>query len=295
MIRSVIASLAHLAAWPAAYVASGVVYLAQLSGVWGLLPVPVAIHLVAMAFFAAIGTYLLDRVKLRDAWLDPADAMAQPKRYAFLTKHTRACRVLMIASLAAATALGAWLTPWLAALPLASACGVVLYAGKPKAKAARPKDVLIIKNLYVASGIVGFAAFLLAGARGHQSIDAIFHEVFRPAFVFGMMTLGLRVASDAVLCDLDDQHADAKFGTRTLPTQFGRDPAWRAAYHARLATAAVLVAVPLGPLAARLAWAGCTIASSVWLRAAAPESIRDWVDSRFAVEALVATFLTSLA
>ncbi|MFA6046590.1 MAG: hypothetical protein WC718_16515 [Phycisphaerales bacterium] len=284
-----------MAAWPALYVASAVVYLAQLSGVWRLLPAPVAVGLVGMAFFAAIGTYLLDRVKLRDAWLDPADAMAQPKRYAFLTKHTRACRVLMIASLAAAAALGAWLTPWLAAVPLLSASGVVLYAGKPKGKAARPKDVLIIKNAYVAAGIVGFAALLLAGAQGHGSIGAISHEVFRSAFIFGMVTLGLRVAADAVLCDLDDQRADATFGTETLPTRFGRDSAWKIAFFARLGTAAVLVAVPLGPLPSRLAWAACTIVSSVWLRAAAPESIRDWVDSRFAIEAIAATVLAMLA
>ena len=286
-----VASLAHLAAWPALYVTSATVYLAQLSGVWGMLTASEAARVLGMAFFAAIGTYLLDRVKLRDAWLDPADAMSQPRRYAFLTKHTRACRVLMLASLAGTAALGAWLTPWLGVVPLVSACGVVLYAGKPKGNTARPKDVLIIKNVYVAFGIVAFAALLLAGARGHESLAAISHGLFRHTFVFGMITLSVRVGADAVLCDLDDQAADARFGTNTLPTRFGRDPAWNIAFFTRLFTAILLLCVPLGPLPARLTWAACTIVSSVWLRVAAPESTRDWVDSRFAFEAVAATLV----
>lgn len=289
MFGRVAAILAHLAAYSAAYVAASVVYLSQTSGHWPDLPRSHRLALVLIAFLTAMGTYLLDRVKLRDAWLDPADAIAQPRRYEFLARHTRSCRGLIVVCLLAAALAGAWLHTELAFVSLVSAAGVVLYAGRPKGQGQRPKDVLIVKNLYVAGGIVGFACVLLLGAMHPPTLQAAARSLAAPAFIFGAVTLGVRVAADAVLCDLDDTHADAAYGTHTLPTRFGRDAAWRIAFFTRLGTALALAIIPLGPMWPRLAWATCTVVSSAALRAAAPGTIRDWVDSRFAFEAVAAS------
>lgn len=286
--------MAHLAAYAAAYVAASVVYLAQVSGAWADLTWSSRAALVLIAFLTAVGTYLLDRVKVRDAWLDPADAIAQPERYELLASHTGACRGLLVACLAAAAGLGAWVHAGLALVPVVAAAGVVIYAGRPKGKGQRPKDVLIVKNLYVAAGIVGFACVLLLGTVSPPTVHAALRWLTAPAMLFALATLGVRVAADAVLCDLDDTHADAAYGTHTLATRFGREAAWRIAFFTRLVTALALAVVPLGPMWPRLAWAMCTVVSSAWLRAAAPGTIRDWVDSRFAFEAIAATAMLAM-
>lgn len=74
--------LAHLAVPPGLYQAVGVVAVSQRAGVtglglgtWGLV--------LAYACGAGMGVYLLDRVKRRNASLDPADAVAHPMRAAW--------------------------------------------------------------------------------------------------------------------------------------------------------------------------------------------------------------------
>lgn len=275
--------LSYLALWPGLYVAAGVVFILQIAGV--RLATPAAMLSVVFAASTGTGTYLLDRVKLRDVWLDPADALAHPARYALLARHSRAVRAGAFVLLGAAAAAGAASpSPWLAGLPLAAAAGVVLYAPRPRGAGPRVKDVLLVKNLYVSGGITGFALLVaLAGTPPGWIVQAW------PALALAAATLFVRVVADAVLCDLDDQESDRAHGTATLPTALGRRRAWRAAMAARLGVGAVLLATPWCPGPARLAWGVLTIASSLLLRRLNPAAVRDWVDARFALEAIIAT------
>lgn len=284
MRRLSIQSLSHLALWPGLYVAAAVTFVLQIAG--AAIPAKNLLHLLLLAFLTAVGVYLLDRVKLRDAWLDPADAAAHPDRYQFLAQRSGSVRVIAFASLAIAGVVG-WLNraPYhvLVAVPVIAAGGVLLYAARPRGTRPRPKDILIIKNAYIAGGITGFALLL--------ALCVIDSSMLTQRATGGLILAGAallcRVFADAALCDLDDLHADRRFGTRTLATTMGRMAAWNIAMWARIISAAALVAIPVGSLAARLAWAGATLASSVLLRLASPLRVRDWVDARFALEAVV--------
>jgi hypothetical protein len=161
-----IRSLAHLAFFAAVYVAAAVVCAAQLTGAHGSLTPDVLFY----AWCTALLAYLLDRVKLRDAWLDPADRLAHPGRYSFLFSHRRAARLLMAGAGVMSLVSGWLLHPIAAAGTLATIAGVLLYAGRPRAAAGRPrvKDRFVIKNLFVGAGIAGFAALIVVlGAARH--------------------------------------------------------------------------------------------------------------------------------
>jgi 4-hydroxybenzoate polyprenyltransferase len=295
-----IRSLAHLAFFAAVYVAAAVVCAAQLTGAHGSLTPGVLLY----AWSTALLAYLLDRVKLRDAWLDPADRQAHPDRFAFLYAHRRAARLLMAGAGAVSLASGWLLHPIAAAGTGATIAGVLIYAGRPHALGGRPrvKDRFVVKNLFVGAGIAGFVVlivWLAAAGRAGANEAASFSDVFsRPplllALAFAYLTL--RVYADAVLCDIDDEDSDRAHGTRTLPTRVGGDRAWNIAMGLRLALAASLLLWPVGPFAARAAWAIASAAGTIALRWWRPAKIRDLVDARFGVEAAcVWVILTLLA
>lgn len=244
------------------------------------------VALLAVTFLTAIATYLLDRVKLHDAWLDPADRDAHPARFEFLARRSRSVRLLIVAAVAGAVALGATMSRLMAAMPIASCVGVLLYAARPRGSSPRPKDVIVLKNVYVAGGIAAFAVVITFAAAA-----ALGGAVAATTAVFLVAYLGIRVFADAALCDLDDEQADRRHGTRTLPTRLGRRSAWNIALALRTVSAVALALVPVGPPLARAAWAVVTVASSTSLRIASPTRVRDWVDLRFAFEAVAATLL----
>lgn len=281
----------HLALWPGLYIVSAVVYVANLAPPAGD-GATTAVHehakwwwCLLFTFLTGVGTYLLDRVKLRDAWLDPADEHAHPSRYAFIAKHSSAVRVGALACLLGATTI-AWFQAsqrWLLAIPLASALGVVAYAAKPRRIRPRLKDLLVLKNAYVAGGIAAFAG-VVVWCWFHAGVSALASAW--PSFAFAGLTLIVRVFADAVLCDLDDEAADRRFGTQTFPTTLGYRSAWNGAMALRLCVALALVLTPIGDRRMRLAWAIATAASSLALRVFRPARVRDWVDARFAIEGL---------
>lgn len=237
------------------------------------------------AFLTGVGTYLLDRVKLKDAWLDPADERAHPSRYAYIAGHSVPVRVAAFVLLLAAVAI-AWVKasqPWLLAIPLASALGVVAYAARPRRARPRLKDLLIFKNAYVAGGIAAFGV-VVVWCWFHAGVSALASAW--PSLAFGGATLKARVFADAVLCDLDDEAADRRFGTQTFPTTLGHARAWNVAMALRVCVAIALVLTPIGDRGTRIAWAISTAASSLALRVFRPARVRDWVDARFAIEAL---------
>ncbi|MGE3108949.1 MAG: hypothetical protein AB7N65_03175 [Vicinamibacterales bacterium] len=286
---------AHLAVWAGLYVAGAVVCFSQVAGIDAIVPIGTRTRAVAFAFCTAMAVYLLDRVKMFDSWLDPADAQAHPSRFSFLANHSTRVRFLILLLLTAAACLGKDLSPWIAAVPVFAVAGVLVYAARPRTGRPRPKDIVLLKNVYVAAGITGFAAVVAIAAAHREASPRILWEVAVAHAVplsFSCAHLAMRVFADAVLCDLDDEDADRRHGTSTLPTHLGRTRAWNTALGVRLCIALVLALIPVSPAPARLAWAAVTVVSSVSLRLAAPLRVRDWVDARLPMEtACVAVIL----
>ncbi|MCC6320835.1 MAG: UbiA family prenyltransferase [Phycisphaerales bacterium] len=282
--------LAHLAVFAAVYVTAAVVCAAQVVGA-AHAPTP---GVLLFAWSTALLAYLLDRIKLRDAWLDPADRDAHPERFAFLFAHRHAARALMLVA-AVASAISGWmLHPIAAAGTGATVVGVLVYAGRPRAAGgrARVKDRFILKNLFVGAGIAGFAVLIVclaaerAAGAGRADCFTLIVPPFPPLLIaLTLAYLTLRVYADAVLCDIDDEPADRAHDTRTLPTRIGGEGAWRAAMWLRLALAASLLVWPVGPFAARAAWAGFSALGTLALRWWRPHRVRDLVDARFGIEA----------
>lgn len=285
-----LAAASHLAVWPGAYLVGAVACLAQVAGVDALVSTRAAIISAGFVFCTAAAVYLLDRVKLRDRWLDPADAQAHPDRYAFISTHTKLVRWLIVILLAKAAILGFLLFEWAAVIPLIAVTGVLIYAGRPRAARPRPKDILLLKNAYVALGITGFSLLVVLAAATPQSGFAdLWHGALAHLLPLTLSCahLFVRVLADAILCDLDDEAADRSFGTDTLPNQLGRARAWNIAFAMRLCAAAALLLTPALPFWPRVVWASVTVASSIALRLIAPIRVRDWVDARLAIEAAV--------
>lgn len=283
-----IPALSDAAVLAGLYVTGAAAFCAQVSGLDVLMPTKLIGLAAGTVFCTTVAVYLLDRVKLRDPWLDPADAQSHPRRHTFVLHHTRLLRIACLLLLITAGSLGSLLMPLGWAIPLAAVAGVLVYAGRPRAARPRPKDILLVKNSYVAVGIAGFVALVtvaaatpavtFAGMRDTVAANAV-------PLLIASAHLALRVLADAVLCDLDDEHADRRFNTRTLPVQVGRALAWNTAFSIRLGSAATLAALPVLPLWPRLGWAIVTVVSSILLRVAAPSRLRDWVDGRLAIEA----------
>lgn len=279
----------HLALWPTLYVLSAAVCLAQIAGLHAARPLAGLFAAAVLACNAA-GAYLLDRVKLRDAWLDPADTIAGPARDRFMRRHARPLRVLVAALFVLGAISGWFLWRGLALAPALVVGGMTAYAGKPRTHAPRLKDVLLIKNAFVASGITAFVLIVVLSAASQGDTLAFLRDSARDhalPIVLAAIHVFLRVLADAVLCDLDDERADRRYRTSTLPVILGRERAWRVAMAIRIGLAAALVlSLRVLPATPALAWAAITILTTFVLRLLRPSRLRDWVDARFPLEAL---------
>lgn len=287
--------LGHLGLWAGLYAAASLVCFAQLSGLWHanahMLAALVSVSLTAIA------AYALDRVKLRDSWIDPADVAAQPARYAFLVPNARAVRAGAVAALVAGALVGLRISRFAPLAAILSATGVALYAPHPRRAAPRLKDLLWLKNAYVACGMAGFAALAaVAVASPRDSIVAWWETIAaRPAAVGVALSLLLvRILLDAALCDIDDEPTDRLYGTSTFPTAIGPSRAWLMTGLARIGLAGAIFATPFSPLRARLAWGAVTLLGLALLRLRRPRRVRDPVDLRFPVEAALATLVLLL-
>lgn len=289
----VLSAVGHLAVWAGLYVAAAVVCFGQLIGSPGFAGGRLAWGVAGLAWATATGVYLLDRVKLRDAWLDPADREAHPRRFEFLASGAGAVRVFAGALLLVSAAAASRLHPLGPLIAVAAVLGVLAYAGRPRRGRARIKDVLLLKNAFVAVGIAGFAGLMVvgggAGGAGSIRVDRALALV-RGHWMLLLLAashVALRVFADSVLCDIDDEHSDRRYETATLPTLLGGERAWTIAATIRLGLAAALLFWPAGDRWAQLLWAGATAASTVGLWLWHPRSVRDPVDARFALEAAV--------
>lgn len=243
----------------------------------------------------AIAVYSIDRVKLRSAWLDPADVAAQPERYRFLTRHPGRVRLFALALLVCAALVGATIHPVVAGLVLIAAISTVAYAPKPRRSIARVKDRLWLKNAYVAVGMAGFAG-VMAALNGGGSLGESLHltRVHALPLAIAFVTVALRIFFDAALCDIDDEPTDRAFQTETFATSFGTIRVWNWAGFGRLAIATGLpLAAPL-PFVARIAWSVATVLGMIALRWRHPARIRDTVDFRFLPEAMFVTLVLVL-
>ncbi len=279
-------TLSHAAVFAAIYVGAAVVCFVQLSGM-ARVDDSRTIEAVLFAVMTAMAVYLLDRVKVRDAWLDPADNDAQPDRQRFLAGTPGRARVSRLAAVAlafVAALIGTRVTPLAPEFVLLAIAGGVVYAGRPRCRPerSRVKDRLIIKNAFVALGIAGFAGFLV---QPPESVAAAMFLAVSGPWLVAAIQVSVRVFADASLCDLDDESADRRHDTSTLATRLGRFPAWSVAMALRFAAAGALVFVPIGPQSERWAWAIVTFVSTIALRVWSPRRLRDAVDLRFAVEA----------
>ncbi|MBL4591762.1 MAG: hypothetical protein JKY96_07360 [Phycisphaerales bacterium] len=215
-IHPVIRIPGHLALWPTLYTL-GVLILAE-KLIMATTPQWAPLCFVA---FCAHGCYLLDRVKTSDARLDPADLLAQPKRYEFIHKHTRILRPIILLDLVLAIAASIVFNPMLAWVPLAALWGVHLYAGRrPDPSRPRLKDLPALKAFFIAGAHLALALATILGEHGYGSLAD------SSGLFFTVLAMGAIVFGDAVLCDLDDQQSDEQFQTRSIPVLVGHKSAW---------------------------------------------------------------------
>ncbi len=298
-LRSLLDRLGHLGAWAGLYVTAAYVCFWQLSaaGPANSWPNPAALISVMLA---ATGVYAIDRVKIADRFLDPADFAAHPARYAFLRKHTLAVRGMAMVAVAMAMGVGAFaspLLPWLIAL---SVLGVIVYAPGPRGRLPRPKDLLLLKNVFVACGVVSLAVVATAmigpiSRAPHEAFWEVVRARLAPIADAAALLL-LRVIVDAVVCDIDDVDADAAYGTHTLATAIGPGRTLAVAIAARFVVAGLILAVARAPSAVRVAWAVVSVAGAASL-AIGPRGrpLKTRIDVGFVAEAVVVSAVVALA
>ncbi len=232
--------------------------------------------------------YLLDRVKFRDADLDPADLQSDPRRHQFLRKWARPLRIVMYTEWVGASVVGTVYSPVLGFSTFAGILAGYLYSGWKPCKRPRLKDVPGIKAGLVSAAIVGLA---LLGTLGfHTSgTDNFLHALQTVSWLSWIHVLGVWVIvfGDAVICDLDDSESDARYSTKSLPVLFGST---RASAIAILLLVLGGVAVTYGRFAGtvvpnRLLLVGLIVVSGAVILKKQPR--RDWIDARMLVIVLV--------
>lgn len=209
-------TLGYAAVWPALY-ALGVYLLATLS----LDVRPPNARTIAYILLIGHACYLLDRVKISDRRQDPADAVALPDRAMLFSTFARRIRLLVVLELVASAIVGWPLHPVMAMIPIAALVVVHLYAGRGATPGSpRFKDLPALKAFMISSGHLALTVSLL------WANDHLFYEHLRWRALLIAAGIWLIVSGDAVLCDLDDEHADRAYGTNSLPVLMGPDRAW---------------------------------------------------------------------
>lgn len=270
--------LSHLALWPACY-ALGVYLMAVVA--LGL-PAPgwaTTLYLLSVAH----ACYLLDRVKLSDQRQDPADAIALPDRALLFARHARAIRIMLMLEFWLASLVGWFISPALAMLPLGALLGVQLYAGRGASPGhPRFKDLPVLKSFFISSGHIALVIGVLWSSEHHL----IEHP--RAEMILSLTAIWLIVSGDAILCDLDDRHSDAMYGTRSLPVLLGNSRAWVLAQSMIVLGGLMLIleGKPDGVL--------LFCASAIWLsvlRTRIMKNRRDLVDARLLPIVLIALLM----
>ncbi len=275
----------YLALYPGLYVAAALARFLELS-----MPHTSHLPLIPLLFVAltTTGIYLLDRVKLHNRLLDPADQAAEPHRFAFLHRHLNVLRLLSAALLISAAFIGRCFSPLAPIAVACSAAGVILYAPGPRQNRPRPKDIFILKNLYTATGLT-----TLVVATAIASTPTLSFLNLLPTLI-AAIALFLRMILDALFCDIDDTESDSQYGTQTHATRLGPAKARNLALAAQLALILVTAAATPIPQVPRLIWAATSLASWGALLLYHPAKLREFIDLRLPAEATIATILLTL-
>jgi 4-hydroxybenzoate polyprenyltransferase len=270
-----------LGVWPGLYAVAALSWMLHLTR--AVPNPPLRVSALLFVFLATTGAYLLDRIKLRHAWIDPADQLGQPQRYEILLRHERLYRALAFGMLLLAAIVGSTISRWAVVAVALTVIGIVAYAPTPRGRVARPKDLFLLKNLYTALGLAGFVALT----------EVSFSQaVLKPA---GLLVVGLltcRILIDAALCDTDDIEPDKISGTRTLPLRFGAGTLRRVGFWCELVLAGVVLLAPFLRPEARIGWGTSRLLGALALLLIRPSQMRDFIDLRFPAEVIFAIMLT---
>lgn len=209
LLRTVGNTLGHLAVWVGLYVGACVA-MASL-----LFDGGVTVRSVAIAMLAAMGTYLIDRARPLPGRVDPADTVAHASRAALMVRSGGLIRLSAVILLTLAAFLALAVSPLAVLVVVGAPIGVLVYSHR--GQLTRPKDKVVVKNAFVALSIMTLVMVLIDRVQQPEAV----------AVVGGFLLLHVFV--DAMLCDIDDRHADARFGTRTIPNMLGVAATWRIA------------------------------------------------------------------
>ncbi len=271
-------TLGYTALWPALY-GLGVYLLATLT----LDVRPPNARTIAYILLIGHACYLLDRVKISDQRQDPADAIALPERALLFSTHGRRIRLLIVLELLVSALVGWLLHPAMALVPIAALVVVHLYAGRGATPGdPRFKDLPALKAFMIASGHLALTVALL------WANDHLFYEHLRwraPVIAAGIW---LVVSGDAVLCDLDDEHADRAYETNSLPVLLGPRRAWLLALAIITLGGGALCASYAHP-AASGAVAALLVLSTLLTRTSPNQ--RDFVDARLLPTVLIGMWI----
>jgi len=273
-----LARCGDLAIWAGGYQAALVVILA------GCLGTTASFDAIAGVFLLAIAVYLLDRVKPTNAWWDPADVVAHPARAAFLRPHARVVRIAILVTSVASAAFLARVHVSLAIIVIVAHVGVLIYGTLP----ARPrvKDRFIIKNLAVAMSMSALAIVVLLP-------DGVSWRLCMTSIA----GVGI-VTADAMLCDIDDATADARFGTKTVPARLALRWTWWTATMLEFAAVCVIIAIHLrfgrvAPGSAAIITLLPITTGLLW--AISPPRLRDLIDVRLPTLTIAVTLWSMAA
>lgn len=272
-----IEAMGHLAVWAGCYAVGCVLFVAAVCGT------ELPVQGMVVAFLATTGTYLLDRVGIGPGLPDRADVKSVPRRVHFLRRGIPGVRGIALALLVAAVALVA-ADGWLVAVIVpAAVVGMLAYGHAPGER--RIKDVLLLKNIVVSVSLTAMAIVLahLDGQTWHTT----------PTLV-AAVAIGLHVLSGAMLCDVDDRHADARQGTSTLPNCLGVGGTWWIADALAIgAGGVVLLAIMSGWIdQGHLLLAVLPPLAILLLHVAQPKRVRNLVDISFPVAVAAAVLIS---
>ncbi|MFK7759625.1 MAG: hypothetical protein AB8C13_06735 [Phycisphaerales bacterium] len=274
----------HLAVWAMCYSVGIALVLAE------FLNHSLSIQEITYVALCSHSGYLLDRVKFRDQDLDPADLMADHARHAYLRKHARWLRRVMVVEWILAMIIGAVLSPMLSVLVLAGIGAGYMYSGWKPGGVARLKDIAGLKAVLVSGAVVGLGTLTIladsfASMGTSELVDSGLPHL--GALVWTVAGMALIVFGDAVICDLDDQISDCAHRTLSLPVLLGMRRAGMVGVIA-VATGGLLCAAGgIGDvdLWSRWLFAAMAVVSGIWILRL--DRRRDWIDARMLVVALV--------
>ncbi len=267
----------HVAIWVGCYV-GGCVLLTSL-----LLHGQVPWGSLAIAVPVAIGTYLVDRVRLSPGNIDPSDQMAHEARADLLMRWAGSIRLLAFALIGLAAVMAVGRSPLVLVAVVGAPIGVVLYGHRGFSR--RPKDQVFIKNAFVSGSIVALVTLLEYQEASIASLIA----------VAGFLLL--HVFTDAMLCDLDDVDADRRFGTNTIPNLIGERSTWAIAFLMNaMATLWMVCSAAMGlcPLPLAVMLSACLFVATFVVHVFRANRIKDFIDLKLPLAVVVGWLLTLL-